>query len=87
MIDIELPRLPAAAQLKLSTGTATPITSGAFTGPPQPVIQLYDWTTGAWVTTDLSHAFLLSAGQRGPDLVRLRVQGSLFLQGLQVTSP
>jgi hypothetical protein len=87
IVDYELPRLPIGAQLKLSTGTATPITAGAAAIGPPPVIQVYDWAARSWVTTDLSHPFLLSAGERGPDLVRLRVQGALYLQGLQVTTP
>ena len=87
VVDYELPHLPPAAQLKLSTGTATPITAGAAAIGPAPVIQVYDWSRRDWVTTDLSHPFLLSAGLRGPDLVRLRVEGALYLQGLQVTTP
>lgn len=87
VVDYELPRLPPDVQLKLSVGTATPITAGAAAIGPPPVIQVYDWSRRDWVTTDLSHPFLLSAGQRGPDLVRLRVEGALYLQGLQVTTP
>jgi len=87
VIDYELPRLPADAQLKISVGAAASIGSPGAPGSAQPVIQLYNWASGAWEPTDLSHAFLLSAGERGPNLVRLRVQGSLYLQGLQVVTP
>jgi hypothetical protein len=86
VVDYELPRLPAGAPLQIGAGTVSAI--GSSSGPQvPPVIELYDWTTAAWVTTDLSHPFLLSAGQRGPDLVRLRIRGALYLQGLQVSSP
>jgi hypothetical protein len=53
---------------------------------PAANIQIYDWSTATWRPADLSHAFQVSTGERGPDLVRLQVRGSLYLQGLQVVS-
>jgi hypothetical protein len=84
IVDYELPRLPAAAQLKLSAGGASPIGSPGLPGQ-KPQVEIYDWATAVWSPADLSHSFLISAGQRGPDLVRLRIRGSLYLPGLQVT--
>ena len=84
IVDYELPRLPAAAQLKLSAGGASPIGSPGLPGQ-KPLVEIYDWATAVWSPADLSHSFLISAGQRGPDLVRLRIRGSLYLPGLQVT--
>ena len=84
IVDYELPRLPAAAQLKISAGNASPIGTPVLPGQ-KPQVEIYDWATSSWSAADLSHPFLLSAGERGPDLVRLRVRGSLYLPGLQVT--
>ena len=82
---LRAPRLPAAAQLKIGAGNASPIGTSAAAGE-RPQVEIYDWTTSSWSPADMSHPFLLSAGERGPDLVRLRVRGSLYLPGLQVTS-
>jgi hypothetical protein len=85
IIDYELPRLPATAQLKIGAGNASPIGSSAAAGD-RPQVEIYDWTTSSWSGVDMIHPFLLSPGERGPDLVRLRVRGSLYLPGLQVAS-
>ena len=50
----------------------------------RPQVEIYDWLTSSWSPADMIHPFLLSPGERGPDLVRLRVTGNLFLPGLQV---
>ena len=84
VVDLALPRLPAGAGLVISAATAAPIGTGVES--PTATVEVYDWAGAAWRPADLSHAFQLSAGERGPDLVRLRVRGSLYLQGLQVVS-
>jgi hypothetical protein len=84
IVEYELPPLPVGAQLKLGAGSASPIGSAALPGQ-KPQVEIYDWSTARWSPADLGHPFLLSAGQRGPDLVRLRIRGSLYLPGLQVT--
>jgi hypothetical protein len=85
IVDYELPRMPAAVGLKISAGSASPIGTPALPGQ-KPQVEIYDWTASRWSAVDLSHAFALGAGQRGPDLVRLRVRGSLYLPGLEVSS-
>jgi len=85
ILDYELPRMPAAAELKIGAGNASPIGSPAVPGQ-KPQVEIYDWAAAGWSPVDLSHPFALSAGERGPDLVRLRIRGSLYLPGLQVTS-
>jgi hypothetical protein len=85
IVDYEVPRMPAASQLKISAGNSSAIGTPLLPGQ-KPQVEIYDWTTSAWSLADLSHAFLLSNGQRGPDLVRLRIRGSLYLPGLQVAS-
>jgi len=85
VVDYELPRMPATASLKIATGTATPTAPPVVPGP-QPRVEIYDWSSSSWSEADLSHPFLISPGERGPDLVRLRIQGTLYLPGLQVTS-
>ena len=85
VVDYELPRMPAAAPLKISATDAAP--TGAPPLPGQsPQVEIFDWTTSQWSAVDLTHPFALSAGERGPDLVRLRVRGGLYLPGLMVTS-
>jgi hypothetical protein len=85
IVDYELPRMQTPGDLKISAGNASAI--GALALPGQkPKVEIYDWSTEGWSAADLSHPFLLSAGMRGPDLVRLRVQGNLYLPGLTVTS-
>jgi hypothetical protein len=83
IVDYQLPRLPATAQLKIGAGNASPIGSSAAAGE-RPQVEIYDWLTSSWSPADMIHPFLLSPGERGPDLVRLRVTGNLFLPGLQV---
>ncbi len=85
IVDYELPPMPASAQLEISAGNASPIGTPAVPGQ-RPQLEIYDWAAAAWSPVDLSHPFLLGAGERGPDLVRLRVRGGLYLPGLQITS-
>ena len=85
ILDYELPRMPAAAELKIGATNPSPIGSPAVPGQ-KPQVEIYDWAAAGWSPVDLSHPFALSAGERGPDLVRLRIRGSLYLPGLQVTS-
>jgi hypothetical protein len=87
VIDYQLPNLPASSPLQLKAGSASPLGSAASAVTRAPTIEIYDWAAAAWLPTDLQHSFLLSAGERGPDLVRLRVRGGLYLQGLQVSTP
>jgi hypothetical protein len=86
VLEYQLPPMPAAAQLKLSAGTASIIGSTPVPGQ-RTVGEIYDWTSGNWSSVDFSHPFQVSPGMRGPGLVRIRIQGSLFLQGLQISSP
>jgi hypothetical protein len=83
VVDYELPRMPTSAQLKISAGNSSPIGAAVLPGS-KPQVEIYDWTASSWSAVDLSHAFQLSAGERGPDLVRLRVKGNLYLPGLQI---
>ncbi|HKA66323.1 MAG TPA: hypothetical protein VKG03_00300, partial [Solirubrobacterales bacterium] len=85
VIDYELPRVPSSVQLKVSTGSASPIGAPTLIGQ-KPQVEIYDWATSAWSAADLSHPFNLSAGQRGPDLIRFRIRGGLSLLGLEVTA-
>jgi hypothetical protein len=85
VVDYELPRLPSSVPLKISAGNASP--NGAPVLPDQkPPVEIYDWATSGWSAADLSLPFVLSAGERGPDLVRLRVRGNLSLLGLEVSA-
>jgi hypothetical protein len=85
IVDYELPRMPASTPLKVSAGTAAAI--GSPTGPGQkPQVEVYDWSAARWSPADLSHPFLVTAGQQGPDLVRLRIRGSLYLPALEITT-
>jgi hypothetical protein len=85
VLEYLLPPMPAAAQLKLSAGTASRI--GSTPAPGQRTLgEIYDWTSGQWSGVDFSHPFQVSPGMRGPGLVRIRVQGSVYLQGLQISS-
>jgi hypothetical protein len=85
VVDYELPRMPGSAQLKISATDAAPIGGLPLPGQP-PQVEIFDWTSSQWSAADLTHAFALSPGQRGPDLVRLRVRGGLYLPGLSVSS-
>ena len=85
IVDYELPRMPGATQLKISAGNASPIGTPVLPGQ-KPQLEIYDWAASSWSAVDLSNPFQLSAGERGPDLVRLRVRGGLYLPGLQITS-
>jgi hypothetical protein len=85
IVDYELPRMPASAELKLSAGNASAIGSPVLPGQ-KPQVEIYDWAAGSWSPADLSHAFQLTTAALGPGLVRLRIRGSLYLPGLQVTS-
>jgi len=85
IVDYELPSLPTSAQLKISAGNASPIGSPAAPGQ-RPQVEIYDWSASAWSAVDLSHPFSLSAAERGPNLVRFRIRGSLYLPALEITS-
>ena len=85
IVDYQLPRMQTPGDLKISAGNPSAVGSLVLPGQ-RPKVEIYDWSTAGWSAADLSQPFLLSAGMRGPDLVRLRVQGNLYLPGLQVTS-
>jgi hypothetical protein len=85
VVDYELPRMPTSAQLKIGAGNASPIGTPTLPGQ-KPQVEIFDWSASTWSAADISHPFQLSAGERGPDLVRLRVRGSLYLPGLSITS-
>jgi hypothetical protein len=85
VIDYALPRLPSSVPLKIGASSASPIGAQALPGQ-RPEVEIFDWTTSGWTVVDLSRPVSLSAGERGPDLVRLRVRGGLYLPGLEVTA-
>jgi hypothetical protein len=85
VLEYLLPPMPASAQLKLSAGTASAIGSVPVQGQ-RTLGEIYDWTAGSWSSVDFSHPFQVSPGMRGPGLIRIRIQGSVFLQGLQISS-
>jgi hypothetical protein len=84
VIDYDLPSSLAPGTLKLTVGNASAIGSPFNTQKAQ--AELYDWNRQRWSVVDLSKPITLSAGQVGPGLVRLRVSGNLYIQGLQVAS-
>ena len=85
VIDYDLPPSLAPGPLKLTVGSAASI--GSPFGPAKTQAELYDWNRQSWSVVDLSKPITLTDGQRGPGLVRLRVSGNLYIQGLQVASP
>jgi hypothetical protein len=85
VIDYDLPPSLATGTLKLTVANASAIGS-PFTAQKAQA-ELYDWSRQSWSVVDLSKPITLSQGQVGPGLVRLRVSGNLYIQGLQVASP
>jgi len=75
--DFELPALPLERPLAMSISTPQGYSGGT---------EIYDWSTRAWHRIGATPVDLPPA-LRGPGLVRIRVSGAGFSQGIQVTTP
>lgn len=85
VVDCEIPAGMQDRSLRLAVGTASNFGPPGL-GPQRSQVEIFDWTKNSWTVVDLARPVLLTSGQRGTGVVRLRIQGTIYLQGLQISS-